>query len=186
MTAIVTDRPLAARLAADEAGAVEELHRRFRRTVRAIVRDLVDDPMLVDDAIQETFVKVWRSRDRIDAARPLDPWVYQIARNAARDVRRAARRRRATTLAGGSDRLPERADDDRHVDPGRHSERRELCEQLDAAWPGLTADQVKVLQLQHLHDWSDREIAEALGLPIGTVKSRGRRGRDRLREMLSR
>jgi RNA polymerase sigma-70 factor (ECF subfamily) len=132
----------------------------------------------VEDVAQETFL---RALDRIrtyDPDRPFAPWLYQIARNVARN-RIAGRARRKTEplpdegLAGGAD------------DPEAELERSEIRRRVDAAVAGLPERQRAVFRLLDVEGFSAAEAAEMLGLTSGTVRSHLSHARSALREALA-
>jgi len=117
------------------------------------------------DAAQETFVSAWRQIGRVRDADRFDAWLQRVAVNAARMTHRARRRRGvreipASRLAGLGD-LPASAS------PAQTDART-----LDGALGRLDVDQRSILALHHLEGRSVAELAEILGIPVGTVKSR--------------
>jgi RNA polymerase sigma-70 factor (ECF subfamily) len=132
-----------------------------------------------DDLAAETFAVAFRSWDRLDPARPVRPWLYGIAANLVRHHWRKERRMlRAYARTGidpvlaQEDEAVERADAD-----ARHRE-------LAAALAGLRRDEHEILLLHAWAELTDSEIADALDLPVGTVKSRLSRTREKLRNQL--
>ena len=132
-----------------------------------------------DDLAAETFAVAFRSWDRLDPARPVRPWLYGIAANLVRHHWRKERRMLRAYARTGVD--PVQADEDAAVErvdaEARH---RELAEALASLRP----DERELLLLHSWAELTDSEIAAALGLPLGTVKSRLSRIRDRLRNRL--
>lgn len=186
--ALMTTTSLAERLATGDEGAIDDLVARFQRPVWAIAQGVLGDPRLAEDAAQETFIKVWRNRHRFDPGRPLDPWVYQIARNAARDVARRSRRhtRHEVAAATTADDTRTAADvADASMAPDVLLEQALLRGFVRSALDQLAPHDRDVLRLRHLDGLSDREIAERLAIPTGTVKSRAHRARARLLELVT-
>lgn len=132
-----------------------------------------------DDLAAETFAVAFRSWDRLDRARPVRPWLYGIAANLVRHHWRKERGMLRAYARTGVD--PVLADDDSAVEridaEARH---RELADALAQLRP----DEREILLLHAWADLADSEIAAALGLPVGTVKSRLSRTRERLRNQL--
>ena len=131
-----------------------------------------------EEAAQDGFVKAWRALGRFRAGAPFRPWLLQIVANEARNRRRSAGRRVQLALraaaeepSGGAAPSPEAA-----------LLSRELRQRLVAAVNDLPEDQRLVISLRYLVGLSELEVAEALGLPSGTVKSRTSRALERLRE----
>ena len=132
-----------------------------------------------DDLAAETFAVAFRSWDRLDPARPVRPWLYGIAANLMRHHWRKERRMLRAYARTGVD--PVFADDEDAVARAdAELQQRELADALAELRP----EEREVLLLHTWADLSDSEIADALGLPIGTVKSRLSRARDRLRNQL--
>src|SRR5437870_3865473 len=130
-----------------------------------------------EEAAQDGFVKAWRALGRFRAGAPFRPWLLQIVANEARNRRRSAGRRVQLALraaaeepSGGAAPSPEAA-----------LLSRELRQRLVAAVNDLPEDQRLVISLRYLVGLSELEVAEALGLPSGTVKSRTSRALERLR-----
>jgi RNA polymerase sigma-70 factor (ECF subfamily) len=157
----------------DDAFAAEfaPLHRYLARRLGASA---------ADDLAAETFAVAFRNWDRLDPERPVRPWLYGIAANLVRHRWRKERRMlRAYARTGvdpvldGEDTAIERVD--------AEVRKRDLADALAALRP----DEREILLLHAWADLTDSEIAAALGLPVGTVKSRLSRTRDRLRNQLS-
>ena len=146
--------------------------RRVYRVAYSVVRNADD----ASDIAQDTFVRAYRSIHRFDAARPVFPWLYQIARNLA--LNRITRvRNRETSLAAETlvarDEGPEA-----QVVAGDDAAR------VRAAVARLPEPHRTVIELNHYHECSYREIAETLGIPVGTVMSRLYHARQRLKREL--
>jgi RNA polymerase sigma-70 factor, ECF subfamily len=132
-----------------------------------------------DELAAETFAVAFRSWDRLDPARPVRPWLYGIAANLMRHhwrkerrMLRAYARTGVDPVLGQEDEAVERADAD-----VRH---RELADAL----AGLRRNEREILLLHAWAELTDAEIADALDLPPGTVKSRLSRTREKLRNQL--
>lgn len=162
-----------ARFRNGDRAAFEDVYRALSGAVGTVARSMLWSDDLVADAVQQTFVKVWRARRRYDPARPIAPWVYAIARRVTIDIVRRERRRAGPGLEG--------------VDPVAESESFERVWErfhVRSAVDALPEDEREVVRLQHLEGWTHTQIAERLGIPVGTVKSRSHRAHGRLSEML--
>jgi RNA polymerase sigma-70 factor (ECF subfamily) len=133
------------------------------------------------DALQESYLKCWRRRDRLDEVRDMRAWVFKVAIDAARDMRRSAWRRKSRPLPEDEDMItravpdtaargPETAEDVARV-------RRELGKLPDA--------EREVFLLRENGGLSYKQIAAICGAPLGTVKTRMRSALIRLRRALS-
>jgi RNA polymerase sigma factor (sigma-70 family) len=134
---------------------------------------------LADDLAAETFAIAYRRWDDFDASRPVRPWLYGIGANLLRHYWRRERRR--LNALARSDRDPVAADDEAGVERAdAEAQKRALA----GALAELRADDREALLL---HAWaylSDAEIAEALSIPVGTVKSRLHRARGQMENHL--
>jgi len=144
------------------------------RTAYVIARNASD----AEDAAQDGFVKAWRALGRFREGAPFRPWLLQIVANEARNRRRSAGRRanlalRAATEAPSGDAAPS---------PEAALLSGEQRGALLAAVDELTEDQRTVVALRYFLGLSERDVAETLGVPQGTVKSRTARALERLRE----
>jgi RNA polymerase sigma factor (sigma-70 family) len=125
-----------------------------------------------DELAAETFAVAFRRWDRLDPERPVRPWLYGIAANLMRHHWRKERRMLRAYARTGVD--PVSAEDE----PAGNT--RELA----AALAVLRPDEREILLLTAWAALTDVEIADALGLPVGTVKSRLSRAREKLRNRL--
>jgi RNA polymerase sigma-70 factor (ECF subfamily) len=146
------------------------LYRYLRRRVGAAV---------ADDLAAETFAIAYANWERFDETRPLRPWLYGIAANLVRHYWRDERRMlRAFARTGVDPVLSEEDETAARIDADVR--RRELA----AALADLRPRDREILLLHAWAELSDSEIAAALSLPVGTVKSRLHRTRGRLRNRL--
>jgi RNA polymerase sigma-70 factor (ECF subfamily) len=130
----------------------------------------------VDDVVQAAFVDLWRTRARYDPARSLEAWAVSIARRRAIDHLRS-RPPPAAPLGGVTDRCGE---DGREV-AARLADAAAVRRALSA----LPPPQREAIALAYYGNLSQREIAERLRVPIGTIKARTARGLHRVRRMLT-
>ena len=144
------------------------------RTAYLIARNAGD----AEDAAQDGFVKAWRALGRFREGAPFRPWLLRIVANEASNRRRSAGRR--TTLALRA------ANEDRSGGAAPSPEAAFLSSEqragLLAAVEQLPEEQRDVVALRYFLDLSEAEVAETLGIPQGTVKSRTARALERLRE----
>lgn len=132
------------------------------------------------DALQETFIKCWRHREAMDEVENLKAWVFRIALNAGRDIRGTAWRRRRTGLVEEGGLLPSK-----ECAPDDHLEREEQLIRLRAAIRVLRSEEQEVFLLRQNGELTYEEIATAIGIPLGTVKTRMRMALGKLREALA-
>jgi len=168
-------------LAGDER-SYRELLARYQRRVYSLAVRMVRQAQDAEDVTQETFVRVFRHLDRYDQNRPFGAWVFTIASRLCIDH---IRRRRLAPISlfqsePGSDeeRMIDIEDPERKPDEvTQHGEEeRRVQDLIDTLPPHYRI----VVMLRHQHDLSYEEIAEALSLPLGTVKARIHRARAQL------
>jgi len=162
--------PVVAGFIAGEESAIRAVHQRYGGPIRTVARSMVNDPELVAEVVQQTFVKAWRAASKFDGERELGPWLYAIARRTAIDVLRKEGR----PTAGGHG--PET---DVAVTPLSFERTWEMFE-VRRALNGLPSGEQEVVKLNHLMGLTHSEIAERLEIPVGTVKSRSNRAHRRL------
>ncbi|HEX5876894.1 MAG TPA: sigma-70 family RNA polymerase sigma factor [Actinomycetota bacterium] len=165
---------LGARLAAGEEGAINDVYSALGPMVLGYLRRFVHRDE-AEDVLQRVFYEVWRNRDRYDPTRSLEAWVLGIARKRAIDQ---LRRRHANVVP--IEELRDIAGDD-----GRElAERYARANQVRGALEHLPREQREALTLAYFGDLTQTEIAERLGVPLGTVKARTFRGLRRLADIL--
>lgn len=183
------DLRLAASLRAGDEWAYEELLRRFQQPVYALALRLLNDPSDAADAVQEVFLKVFRNVGAFRGQSSLKTWVYRIAVNEAHNSRRwflRHRRREADADMG-----PEETRDWTETIPdGRRSPfdvalDHERHRMIEAALERMNPIFREAVVLRDIADMRYEEIAEVLGVTMGTVKSRILRGREALRQELA-
>jgi RNA polymerase sigma-70 factor (ECF subfamily) len=178
------DRRLIAECLGGRRDAFGELVSRYQaRLYNAAVR-LVDNPEDAADVVQDAFLSAYQSLHAFKGDAEFFTWLYRIAFNAAISLRR--KRKPAGSLdAAGADSGFEPADESEYVRPGHALQRSEEDEILLAALAKLSAEHREVLAMKDLDGLRYEEIAEVLGVPIGTVRSRLHRARLELRDLLS-
>ncbi len=180
------DDELARRLAAGDPAALEALYDRHAGVVFALLVRIVHDRQVAEELLQEAFLRAWQRGDTYEGQRgEVRSWLLGIAHHLALNELR--RRRRRPAEAAESRRNAFDHELAALPDPGR--------EPIEAAWvavrqqelvramAGLPDSQRAVLEL-FAAGYSQAEIAERLGEPLGTVKTRMRRGLLRLRDEL--
>ena len=154
--------------------AVRAVYREYGRLVFAVAHKVLGDRRLAEDATQQTFVQAWKAAATVDPTRELGPWLATIARRAAIDVHRRESRRSAQPLDDVSPTHPAVV-----ALPPSAEQAYDVWE-VRRAIDELPADEQEVVRLQHLDGLTHGEIAERIGVPVGTVKSRSFRAHKRL------
>jgi RNA polymerase sigma-70 factor, ECF subfamily len=159
------------------------LYDRHGGAAYSLAHRIVGDPSVAEDVTQEAFLSVWRSGARFDAARgSVRNWTLGIVRNRSIDALRR--------LAGSAPKLD--LDDDGALESQPSGEltegeaiRRETARTVRGALRDLPAEQSEVIGLAYFGGFSHSEIAEILGMPLGTVKGRMRLGLEKIRVSLA-
>lgn len=155
--------------AAGDNRAFRALYDATNRRLYTIALRIVGNPILADDVTQDTFVRLWTQARQFDPAKGAAmAWISRIARNAAIDLLRRGRRP-TEDIADHIDHLPALADP--------------VIERLDllSGFALLPEKQREVLTLTLIYGYTHEELAAVLGLPVGTIKARMRRGVQQLR-----
>ena len=173
-------RSILQRLAHREAAALDECIRRYGRLVWRIARRYGPRPEDVEDTVQDVFLHLWCHADRFDPVTVSEPgFIATIARR--RSIDRCRRTEREPALQPLPD--PSTLADDAASD---HVEIAQEAARVAAVLAELRPQERLVIELSLLHDRSHREISAELDMPLGTVKSLVRRGKNRARETLER
>lgn len=167
----VVDREILERFRDGDEAAVKTVYECFRGPVFAISMRILRDHGLAGDATQQTFVKAWQAAAGFDPDRDPGPWIFAIARRTAIDIYRKNRR----TVPSDDITI--------EIAPTGIETVWEVF-QVRAALDRLPDEEREVLRLSHFEGLTHVEIAEHMGVPVGTVKSRSHRGHQRLIEML--
>ncbi|HEY4610601.1 MAG TPA: RNA polymerase sigma factor [Ilumatobacteraceae bacterium] len=172
------DRDVVERFRAGDEDAVRELYRHYGRLVFTVAFRILGNRQLAEDATQQSFLQAWRASSSFDADRDMAPWLATITRRVAIDLQRSEIRRPSTSLETAS------ADDPALVSLPPSAEAVWETWQVRQAIDDLPADERDVVRLQHVQGHTHAEIAEKLGLPLGTVKSRSSRAHQHLAHRL--
>ena len=168
-----TEERLVERFVDGDPDAFEALYRRYEREAYGWILRIVRHTAAAEDVLVESFWRAFRARARFVVTRPFGAWLRRIATRAALDHLRTVRRRAEKHLG--------------KLDPPAPTDGDLAARQaITRAFRRLPAKLQVVATLALIEERSHREIADALGLPIGTVKSRLFRANRRLREDLSR
>jgi RNA polymerase sigma-70 factor (ECF subfamily) len=171
----VSDGELITRVGDGDRNAFDVLYRRYARPVFGLALRRLGDRGRAEDAVQETFASIWRAAGSYKPERgPGAPWLYAVARNAIVDNGRS---RREPPV----DRVEEEADD---VTPADRAEAGWVAWRVHRSLAELPENERVVIELAYWRGRSQSEIAELLGIPLGTVKTRTRTGLARLADVL--
>ncbi len=186
-----TDQEIVALARGGVETAYRELVRRYERPLFSLLYRMVRDRELAEDLAQETFVKALNAIESYRPEYKFSSWIFKIANNAAIDH---LRRRELDTLSlEGSPHAetPEAIEatalqiGDRQESPLDEVEARELGGEIEGAIAKLRPEYRSCILLRHVEGRAYEEIAEILGLPLGTVKTYIHRARNELRRELA-
>jgi RNA polymerase sigma-70 factor (ECF subfamily) len=170
-----TDGDLIARVGEGDSGAFEVLYRRYSRPVFALALRRLGDRGRAEDAVQETFASIWRSAGSYRRERgPGAPWLYAVARNAIVDRRRALG-------PVPAEQVDEPSSD---AGPDERAESSWTAWRIHRALAELPDQERKLIELAYWGGLSQSEIADFVGIPLGTVKTRTRSALSRLADVL--
>jgi RNA polymerase sigma-70 factor, ECF subfamily len=179
-----SDRDLMARLAAGDREALGPLMERHHVRIYRIALSYLRDRDEAQDAVQETFVKACQGASRWDGSSEVAPWLARIAVNHAIDIYRRGRRRSKAETP-----LLDEEHGERIAAPAPSPERRamdsEAGQRISAALVGLPDRQRAVVVLRLYEEMNLEEIARALDMSLGTVKSSLHRALRRMRVTLA-
>ncbi len=177
------DWMLMQRIAAGDEQAIRSLYDRFGTLVFKSARQVLSSRAEAEDAVQEIFVRLWRSADRFDPRRAkLVTWVMLIARRYLIDALRRKTSRPTTSLLDEESRQDPRTDrDNQPSQPTLDDESRARLKQRLEELPTL---QRLVIEKAYFEGLTLREVSEQLEAPLGTVKSALSRGLLRLRDRI--
>jgi len=176
-------------LRAGSAQAYEDLVTRFQQPVYSLALRLLNDQSEACDVVQEVFLKVFRNIGNFRSQSTLKTWIYRITVNEAHNTRRWFFRHRRREVELDTDPEETRNWKETIPDNGR-SPFDEACDceqhtMIEAALKRINPIFREAVVLRDITDTSYEEIAEILGVSLGTVKSRILRGREALREELA-
>jgi RNA polymerase sigma factor (sigma-70 family) len=175
----LTDEALISLVASSDDGALAELYDRFGRVAYGLALRILRDEALAQDAVQEAFLAVWHSADRFLAERAkASTWILTLVHRRSVDLVRREDRRRGEPL----ERAPEATTTSTAEDEATLGFQRRVVQE---ALRRLPPEQREALELGYYGGLTQSELAERLGQPLGTIKSRMFAGLTRLRDLLA-
>ena len=184
-TGVVTEEKLIALCQQGDRDSFRLLYQRYQQRVRSTLYQLCGSSLL-DDLVQEVFLKVWKGLPKLKKPKYFSTWLYRISWNVATDRRRQlAKGQEKTSLNERSWEKEQlnynRLSDVQNTPDLMHLHYRDLVQRgLD----NLSFDHRAVLVLHDLEDLPQKQIAEILNIPVGTVKSRLFHARNSLKKFL--
>ena len=174
----LSDEALVALVVRSDEVALAELYDRYGRVAFGLALRILRDEALAEDAVQEAFMAIWRSAGRFLPERAkASTWILTLVHRRAVDLVRREERRRAEVL----DQSYEATGSSTEETAWLQFER----ERVQAALRKLPDQQREALELAYYGGFTQSELAERLGQPLGTIKSRMFAGLSRLRDLLA-
>lgn len=171
--------------------AFRELIGRYQRPVFSLIYRLVRDRERAEDLAQDTFIKVLNAIDRYDPAFKFSSWIFKIAHNTALDQ---LRKKQPETLSLDGSPHASNAEEtlastlnaiSTDENPEEYAANREMGEEIERALAGVRPEYRTAIILWHVEGRPYEEIAEIMGVPLGTVKTYIHRARNELRQRLA-
>jgi RNA polymerase sigma-70 factor (ECF subfamily) len=172
------EQQLLCRYVAGDKDAFKEIVTRYKDQLYAFLRRFLNNQQLVEEAFQDTFLQLYQSRRTFEKDRPLRPWLFTIAANKARDVLRKQQRHETVSIAAMAEPADLSVDDVVNslksyeitpYDEAEKTERKEKVHRIISEMPGNLRE---ILILAYFEQFSYKQMADILSIPIGTVKSR--------------
>ncbi len=174
----VSDAELLQRYRQGEESAFREIVNRYKNSLYAFLRRFLNQQELVEDVFQETFLQLYASRDSFDTDRPLRPWLFTIAANKAKDALRKGQRHNAVSLGAIAEAGEATVDDivnllqAHKTTPDQEFDRSETARRVHEIIGQMPENLRAILILAYFEQFSYKQMADILSIPIGTVKSR--------------
>jgi RNA polymerase sigma-70 factor, ECF subfamily len=169
-------------------GAFRELYNRYRRRLSHFILKRTGNPERADDVLQETWMRVARHLDWFDTERRFSTWIYTITANLCKnELRNHARSPMVPfrTLESQQDKVSGHLEfGDDSMTPDRLFHRRETRRVVEQAVEELSENHQRVFRLREMKGKSYQEVADILGIRLGTVKSRLHRARQEFAERI--
>lgn len=179
-----TDEELISRFQQGELAAYDELVKRFKLPLFSFINRIVKNPGVAEDILQETFIRLYINKDSYRQIAKFSTWIFTIGSNLAKTELRKRKVRKWISLSGYSD-------DDRPIEvvdksasPIDDVQRLDIREKFNVEINKLPQVFREVIELRDVQELSYDEISSILKVPLGTVKSRVNRGRQRLKKKL--
>lgn len=174
----VRDRELLEKYRNGEEAAFREIVERYKNPLYSFLKRFLNTQDLVEDVFQETFLQLYASQDKFDTSRPLKPWLFTIAANKAKDTLRKQQRGPSFSFGVVADSGDVSVDDvvnllqSYSVTPDEEVSNEETAARVRQLISEMPENLRVILVLAYFEQFSYKQMAEILSIPIGTVKSR--------------
>lgn len=177
----VSDRDLVSRLHSGQTEALMALYSRYSSLVYSLALKVLSNPQEAEDLTQEVFVNLWQKRQYDPDRGSLGAYLATYTRSRALDRQRVSGNRfrilrQFQRVIQPSSKVPT---------PLEAATQQERAQQVKSALEQLPETERQVLEIAYFEGYSQSQISERLGIPLGTVKSRSRKGLLRLRSLLN-
>lgn len=180
-----SDETLLQFIARRDVNALQTLYDRHAQTIYSLIKRIVREAPTADEVLQETFLQVWQKAGEFRSEGPAAAWVYRIARNKSLDQLRSQKSRPQLITSTLTDEPYHQSAPATTGASVEHTTERALAGQhVRRALGDLPSEQRLCLELAYFEGLSQREIADQMGIPVGTVKTRVRLGIEKLERML--
>lgn len=179
-----TDQELIERHREGDASAFPLLMKSYLKPIYRFAFQYARDRASAEDIAQETFIKAWKHLDRFDREKKFKTWIFAIAKNTAYDVLKKKKAFPFSSFEDDDGNNPIEAIDDESLLPDALYEKKEIALMLEQALEKIAPNNRSILTLRYLEDFSLEEIADILGEPYNTVKSRHSRALKSLRKAI--
>ena len=173
-----SEQGLLSRYVAGDKDAFEEILTRYKDQLYAFLRRFLNNQQLVEEAFQETFLQLYQSRKTFEKDKPLRPWLFTIAANKARDSLRKQQRHETVSIGAMAEPAELSIDDvvnslkSYEITPYDEAEIAERAEKVRQIISEMPENLREILILAYFEQFSYKQMADMLSIPIGTVKSR--------------
>ena len=173
-----SEQKLLNRYVAGDKDAFEEILTRYKHQLYAFLGRFLNNQQLVEEAFQETFLQLYQSRKTFEKDRPLRPWLFTIAANKARDLLRKQQRQETVSIAAMAEPDELSVDDvvnsltSYKITPYDEAEKAERTKKVRQIIFEMPENLREILILAYFEQFSYKQMADMLSIPIGTVKSR--------------
>lgn len=185
MQTTLSDEALLQKISAQDVDAFSQLYDRYSAVVYQLILRIIRERTIADELLQETFWTIWKNADQFQHRGAVAAWLMRIARNKCLDeLRRQKARPQPAKLSAPDNHAILTAKPDQSVKIEESVASSWMQQRLHGALADLPEEQQVCLKLSYFDGMSQREIAEHLGIPLGTVKTRIRLGVEKLEHLL--
>lgn len=171
------DIKLIGRVADEDEAAFESLYRAYHPRLARFLSGMLRQPALIEEVLDDTLLVVWRKAHTYDASCKLSTWIFAIA---YRQALKALKRTGQEPVGAEAEEPAIPA----HSGPDGQMHQRQVRRQVTEAMSLLSAEHRAVIELTYYHGHSSREVAEIMGCPAATVKTRMFYARQKLKDLL--